>query len=158
MDHVVIFEPHHFKSVKGRPDLTVAVEARDRPGPAFKEGVFPDDTVWFRMGPLLVAKATVKIAWKGEYAFIRELRKRTEETELANDEAWWLRRPKIGYAVVAQLTQARYLSSAKLGGPRSYGYDWIVLDSESKRKTWLNLREPEPKDADLLRRFRELTA
>ncbi len=154
---MVILQPDELRAREGRPLVSVAVEARDRPGPAFKQGVFPDDTVWIRMGPLLVARATVKIAWKGEYAFLREVRDRTKGSELYDQEAFWQRKPKIGYAVVAQLREARFLPEATLAGPRSYGYDWIVLESESKQDTWLRKRPPEPKDADLVRRFREMT-
>lgn len=152
----MILDPEHVSARDGRPAMTVAVEARDRPGPAYKHGVFPDDVVWIRMGPLLVAKATVRIAWKGEYAFLRELQQRTRGTELEGLASFWQRKPKIGYAVVATLTDARFVREPALAGPRSYGYDWIVLENERKRETWLDLRPPEPKDAELVSRFRTL--
>lgn len=154
----MIMQPEHVRAHDGRPLVPYAVEARDRPGPAFKHGVFPDDVVWIRMGPLLIAKAVVKIAWKGEYAFVRELRDRTRGSHMHGDDSFWQHRPKIGYAVVATLEPARFLPEPVLAGPRSYGYDWIVLESESKQETWLTHRPPEPKDADLVRRFREMSS
>jgi len=158
VDHVVIMQPEHLQARDGRPRVTVAVEARDRPGPAFKQGVYPDDVVWIRMGPLLVARATVKIAWKGEYAFIRELRDRTKGSELQHDDDFWQGKPKIGYAVVATLQNARFLPEPALAGPRTYGYDWVVVENDRKRETWLTKRPPEPKDAPLVERFNELVS
>lgn len=158
MDHVVILAPELVSSLGGRPNVPVALEARDRPGPAYKEGVYADDVVWIRMGPLLVAKASVKIAWKGEYAMLRELRERTKGSVLHASDSFWAGKPKVGYAVVAQLKNQRFLPEAKLAGPRTYGYDWIVLENERKRETWLETRPPEEKDRDLVKRFKELTA
>lgn len=157
MDHVVILQPEHLGARDGRPNVTVAVEARDRPGPAYKAGVGAGDTVWIRMGPLMVAKATVRIAWHGEFAMPGELRARTKGTELHGLESYWAGKPKIGYAVVAQLQNARFLPEPKLAGPRTYGYDWIVLENDKKTDTWLDMRPPEPKDADLVAKFRELS-
>lgn len=156
MDHVVIFDPGLVGATNGRPDITAAVEARDRPGPAYKHGVFSDDVVWIRMGPLLVAKGKVKLAWKGEYAFLRELRDRTKGTELYGRDEFWAGKPKIGYAVVAQLKDVYFLKEPSLAGPRTYGYDWITLENEKKEDTWLTRRPPEPKDADLVRRYEQL--
>ncbi len=156
MDHVVIFDPEQVTATGGRPEVTCAVEARDRPGPAFKHGVFNDDVVWIRMGPLLVAKAIVKIAWKGEYAFLDELRERTKGTPLYALDGFWTGKPKIGYAVVAQLLRAKFLPEPALAGPRTYGYEWIVLENERKVETWLTRRPPEPKDEDLVARFNAL--
>ena len=156
MDHVVIFAPEHLEARNGRPNVTVAVEARDRPGPAYKHGVYNDDVVWIRMGPLLVAKGAVKLATKLEYAFLEELRDRTRDTDLHGLEGFWAGKPKIGYAVVAELKDVRFLNEPCLAGPRTYGYDWIVLENERKAQTWLTKRPPEDKDADLVRRFREL--
>lgn len=158
VEHVVIFAPEHLAARDGRPDVPLAIEARDRPGPAYKHGVFSDEEVWIRMGPLLVAKAAVKLAWKGEYAFLREIRDRTEGTYLYDLEPFWSGKPKIGYAVVAELKDARFVAEPSLAGPRSYGYDWIVLENEKKHQTWLTKRPPEPKDAELLARFRGLAA
>lgn len=158
MDHVVIRDPEHLSARDGRPLLTVAVESRDRPGPAYKHGVYDGDVVWVRMGPLLVARAEVKIAWRGEYAMLGELRNRTKGTELFALDAYWTGKPKVGYAVVATLHKARFLSEAMLAGPRTYGYDWIVLENEHKEDTWLETRPPEPKDEPLVERFRAMVA
>ena len=157
VDHVVILDPDLVTARDGRPRISVAIEARDRPGPAYKEGVYSDDVVWIRMGPLLVAKAKVKIAWKGEYAFVRELQERTKGTELDGADAFWARKPKIGYAIVAQLKDVFFLKEPALAGPRTYGYDWIVLENEKKQETWLTRKPPEAKDAALVRKYKELS-
>lgn len=157
MEHVVILDPELVGAKDGRPYVPIAVEVRDRPGPAYKHGVFSDDDVYIRMGPLLVATAKVKLAWKGEFAFQREIRERTKGTPLDSD-AFWTGRPKVGYAVVAELKDQRFVKESALAGPRSYGYDWIVLESEKKQDTWLTRRPPEDKDTELVRRFREMTA
>jgi hypothetical protein len=158
MDHVVIFDPDHVRSRAGRPRFTVAVEARDRPGPAYKAGVGSGEVVWIRMGPLVVAKATVDIAWHGEYAMLKEIRNRTKGTELFDQDGYWQGKAKIGYAVVAKLRDARWLPEPQLGGPRTYAYDWVVLENEKKEDTWLDLKPPESKDAGLVRRLNELKA
>ena len=153
----MIFAPEHLSARDGRPNLTMAVEARDRPGPAYKHDVLSDDVVWIRMGPLLIATARIKLARKIEYAFTKELRERTKGSELYDLDAFWSGKPKIGYAVVAELKEARFLPEPALAGPRTYGYDWIVLENERKHETWLTRRPPEGKDRDLVARYREMT-
>lgn len=154
----MIFEPEQVEARGGRPLITVALEARDRPGPAYKHGVYDGDVVWIRMGPLLVARATVQIAWRGEFSMTKDIRDRTKGTEAFGRDSFWAGRPRVGYAVVAMLRDARFLPDAKLAGPRTYGYEWIVLESDRKLQTWLETREPEPKDAALVARFRQLSS
>lgn len=157
-DHVVIFDPDHVRAANGRPRFTVAIEARDRPGPAYKAGVGAGETVWIRMGPLMVAKASVQIAWHGEYAMLKEIRNRTKGTELFDQDGFWAGKPRVGYAVVAKLENARWLPEAQLGGPRTYGYEWVVLENEKKEDTWLDLRPPESRDHGVVQRLRQLKA
>ena len=139
-EHVVIRSLEHMTGSNDRPALRYAIETRDRPGPAYKEGVYSDDTVWVQVrGGLIVAKAAVKIAWKGEYSRIDEIRKRAPDAPMP--ESFWAGRPRSGYAIVAQLQNERWVDPY-WGGPRTYGYEWIVLESDAKRASWLEPKDP----------------
>ena len=142
MEHVIIRKLEQLTGTAGAPQLTFAVEMRDRPGPAHKNGAFPDDVVWIQLhGGLFVAKAKIRICWVGEYSNIKEVRIRTKGSPIANIESFWSHRPKYGYAAVAQLQQEQWIDPF-WAGPRTYGYEWVLLDAEKKRKSWLDRKEP----------------
>jgi len=154
MDHVVIRKLEHLTGTASSPKLGFAVETRDRPGPAHKSGAFQDDIVWIQLhGGLFVAKAKVRISWLGEYSNIREIRARTKGSLLFEQEDFWARRARFGYAALAQLHQEIWIDPF-WGGPRTYGYEWVVLDEPKKRSTWLDHKEPpRGSGADLVERF-----
>jgi hypothetical protein len=144
-EHVQVRALEHMAGSAERPLIAYGVETRDRPGPAYKAGVFSDDVVWIQVrGGLLVAKAAVKIAWRGEYSRIDEIRRRVNDPHLP--ESFWAGRPRAGYAVVADLHQARWVDPV-WAGPRTYGYEWIVLEDGAKRKGWLDPKSP-PRDGE----------
>lgn len=139
-----------------RPRLRWALEVRDRPGPAYKQGVFSDDTVWIQMrGGLFVARATVKIAWRGEFSRLDEIKQRCPSIGVS--ESFWSGRPRHGYAIVAQLEHERWVDPF-WAGPRTYGYEWITLENDSKRKSWLEPKDPPRGGDDLLRAFERARA
>jgi hypothetical protein len=147
-EHVVVRALEHMTGTPDRPRLAFGVETRDRPGPAYKEGVFSDDAVWVQLhGGLFVAKAKVKIAWRGEYSRLDEVRRRCPD--LPAPESFWSGRPRAGYAVVATLEGERWIDPF-WGGPRTYGYEWIVLENDAKRKSWLD-HKPPPRGGEALR-------
>lgn len=142
MDHVVIRRLEHLTGSAAAPRLGFSVEARDRKGPAHKEGAFADDVVWVQLhGGLIVAKARVRIGWIGEYSRIDEVRARTKGAPIHDVPAFWEGRSRVGYAAVATLDQERWIEPF-WGGPRTYTYEWVVLDDDAKRKSWLEPREP----------------
>jgi hypothetical protein len=150
-EHVTIRALEHFSGTTERPSVGVGVETRDRPGPAYKTGVFSDDVVWIQLrGGLFVAKARVKIAWRGEYSRVDEVRKRASEAPVP--DSFWSGRPRAGYAVVATLQDERWIEPF-WAGPRTYGYEWIVLENDTKRKSWLDPREPPRGGDSLLEQF-----
>ncbi len=150
-EHVVVRALEHLTGTTDRPRLAFAVETRDRPGPAYKEGVFSDDTIWMQLhGGLLVAKAKVKIAWRGEYSRIDEVKRRCPD--FAVPDEFWSGRPRGGYAVVATLEGERWIDPF-WGGPRTYAYEWIVLENDAKRKSWLEPKPPPREGEGLRRRF-----
>lgn len=152
-EHVHIRAPEHLAGTFERPSLGIGVETRDRPGPAFKQGVFSEDTVWIQLrGGLIVARARVKLAWRGEYSRIEEVRRRGPGGPVP--ESFWAGRPRAGYAVVATLEQERWVEPY-WGGPRTYAYEWIVLENEAKRRSWLDPKDPPRGGADLLQWFLE---
>jgi hypothetical protein len=67
---------------------------------------------------------------------------------------FWKGRPRLGYAVVASLQHEKWIEPF-WAGPRTYGYEWIVVDDEKKRTTWLEQKEPPRGGEGLLRDFRE---
>ena len=150
MDHVNIRKLEHLTGTSSTPRLSYAIETRERPGPAHKNGAFPGDEVWVQLhGGLFIAKATIDLCWVGEYSDIREIRARTRGSDLFDATAFWSGRPKYGYAAVAKLNSERWLDPF-WAGPRTYGYEWVLLENESKRASWLNHKEP-PRSTDDLR-------
>lgn len=152
-EHVLIRKLEHLTKSGGGPHLGFAVETRESAGPAHKHGAFPDDVVWLKLhGGLVVGKAKIKIAWVGEYSAIGEVRGRTRGSPVHDVPGFWSGRPKAGYAVVAGVTQERWIEPRWVG-PRTYGYEWVVLESDKKRATWLE-EKPAPRGGeDLRQRF-----
>ena len=131
MDHVLIRKTEHLTGSASSPKLGFAVETRDRPGPAHKNGAFEGDVVWVQLfGGIFVAKAKVRICWIGEYSKISEVRARTKGSPIYEVDSFWTGRPK-------------------------YGYEWVLLDDDRKRSSWLD-RKPAPRTAgeDALMKFR----
>jgi hypothetical protein len=108
--------------------------------------------VWIKLhGGLVVGKARIQIAWVGEYSTLDEIRRRTAGSLIYDLAGFWAGRPKVGYAVVAELRNEQWIDP-HWAGPRTYGYEWVVLD-EKKRDSWLATK-PAPKGGDdLLERF-----
>ncbi|MFN2594486.1 MAG: hypothetical protein ABR579_06330 [Actinomycetota bacterium] len=153
MDHVVIRKLEHLAAGAHGPNLSFAIETRERPGPAHKNGAFPGDEVWVQLhGGLFVAKAAVELCWVGEYSDIREVRVRTRGSSLFELVSFWSGRPRYGYAAVAKLTAERWVDPF-WAGPRTYGYEWVLLENESKQSSWLKPKEPPRSSDDLRGRF-----
>ncbi|MDQ3964585.1 MAG: hypothetical protein M3277_11860 [Actinomycetota bacterium] len=152
-DHVLIRKLEHLTGDASRPALRYAVETRTTAGPAFKEGAFPGDVVWIKLhGGLVVGKARIEIAWVGEFSSLGEIRRRTYGAPIHDIDAFWAGRPKVGYAVVADLVNERWVEPRWLG-PRSYGYEWVVLDSDKKIATWMEEKSAPRGGEDLVRAF-----
>lgn len=142
MEHVVVRRLEHLTGAAAAPRIGFAVETRDRKGPAHKNGAFEGDVVHVQLhGGLLVARAVVKIGWIGEYYGVDEVRARTAGP-IRELDAFWTGRPRVGYAAVAELVQERWLPAPLWAGPRSYGYEWVVLEDDAKRASWLDVKEP----------------
>jgi hypothetical protein len=155
VDHVLIRRLEHIAGTPQGPALRFGVEARERPGPLHKLGAFQDDQVWVQLhGGLLVARAVVQLCWVGEYSSIDDLQARTKGSPLYEREDFWKGRPRYGYAAVAELQRERWLDEPFWAGPRTYGYEWIRLEDDKKRRSWLDPKEPPRGGEDLLHRFR----
>ena len=153
-DHVLIRKLEHLTATSRGPRLAYAVETRSSAGPAYKSGAFPDDVVWIKLhGGLMVGKARVRIGWVGEYSSVRDVRSRTAGAPIHDVEDFWLGRPKVGYAAVAELQDERWIEP-HWAGPRTYGYEWVILD-EKKRSSWLETKGAPRGGEDLVRRFLE---
>jgi hypothetical protein len=155
MDHVLIRKPEHLTGSAKAPNLGFAIETRDRPGPAHKNGAFEGDVVWVQLlGGIFVAKAKVRISWIGEFSKISEVRARTKGSPIYDVDSFWTGRPKYGYAAVANLMAENWIEPF-WAGPRSYGYEWVLLDDDKKRASWLD-KKPAPRTAgeDALMKFR----
>lgn len=154
-DHVLIRKLEHVTGGQQAPRWGYAVETRASAGPAHKKGAFPDDVVWLKLhGGLVVGKASVKICWIGEYSSVAEIRARTKGAPIYDVIDFWRGRPKAGYAAVAELGFERWVEP-HWAGPRTYGYEWILLDSDKKAATWLAEKPPPKGGEDLLQRFLE---
>ena len=151
VEHVVIRRLEHLGPPGGPPGIGYAVETRDRPGPAHKNGAAPDDRVWIQLhGGLFVAKARIEMCWIGEFSYVDEVRQRTSGSVVHALEEFWAGRPRYGYAAVASLRHEAWLPEPFWAGPRTYGYEWILLDDDKKRSSWLDKKEP-PRGGDALR-------
>jgi hypothetical protein len=51
--------------------------------------------------------------------------------------------------MVAQLADERWIEPF-WAGPRTYGYEWVVLEDEKKRSSWLDRKDP-PRGGEVLR-------
>jgi hypothetical protein len=148
-DHVLIRKLEHLSKGPNGPALRYAIETRSSAGPAFKEGAFPQDIVWLKLhGGLVVGKAQIKIAWVGEFSSLGEIRARTRGAPIHDNADFWAGRPKVGYAVVAELAGERWIEP-RWQGPRTYGYEWVVLDNDKKVATWMEDKPP-PRGGDEL--------
>jgi hypothetical protein len=153
MDHVLIRKLEHLTGSASSPRLGYAIEVRDRKGPAHKNGAFERDAVHVQLhGGLFVARASVKICWIGEYSRIDEIRARTKGSPIYDVDDFWQGRPRVGYAAVAELVSERWVPPF-WGGPRTYAYDWVVLEDDAKRKSWLDEKEPPRGGEDLKSSF-----
>ncbi|HEU4480962.1 MAG TPA: hypothetical protein VFS18_03680 [Actinomycetota bacterium] len=152
-EHVIIRKLEHLTGTSNAPRLGYAVETRASRGPAHKLGAFPDDPVWIKLhGGLVVGKARIRISWVGEYSSINEIRSRTRGAPIHDVPGFWVGRPKAGYAAVAELHSERWVEP-HWAGPRTYGYEWVVLESDKKRASWLEEKPPPRGGEDLLRDF-----
>lgn len=155
MEHVLIRKLEHLAGTGGAPALRFGVEVRERPGPLHKLGAFPEEPVWVQLhGGLFVARAVVRLCWVGEYSSIADVRARTRGSPLLDMDDFWKGRPRYGYAAVAELERERWLDQPFWAGPRTYGYEWIRLEDDKKRKAWLEPKEPPRGGEGLLRQFR----
>jgi hypothetical protein len=151
-EHVQIRKLEHLTGTSKAPHLAYALETRASRGPAQKTGAFPDDVVWIKLhGGLVVGKARIQIAWVGEYSALNEIRQRTAGSPIYGLNDLWAGRPKVGYAVVAELRNEQWVEP-HWAGPRTYGYEWVVLD-DKKRDSWLEEKPPPKGGDDLLRSF-----
>ena len=152
-EHVLIRKLEHLTGSPSAPALRYAIETRSSAGPAYKSGAFPGDSVQIKLhGGLVVGRAQIKIAWVGEFSSLGEIRSRTRGAPIHDIADFWAGRPKVGYAVVAELANERWVEPRWLG-PRTYGYEWVVLDNDKKRATWLE-DKPSPRGGDdLLENF-----
>ena len=154
MDHVLIRRLEHLTGTEDRPALGFAIETRDRPGPAFKIGTSPGEEVWIQLhGGLFVAKARIKLGWVGEFSNVTAVRTRTRGAAIHDVEDFWKGRPRFGYAAVASLEHEKWIDPF-WAGPRTYGYEWVTLEDDKKRSSWLDPKEPPRGGAGLMDSFR----
>jgi len=158
MEHVLIRKLEHLTGSAGGPTVRFGVEIRDRPGPLHKSGAFPDDPVWIQLhGGLFVARAIVRICWVGEYARVDDMRARTRGSPIHGLDDFWKGRPRYGYAGVSELRREEWIEPF-WAGPRTYGYEWVLLDDGKKRSSWLDRRDPPRGGEGLLDAFRSWKA
>ena len=153
MEHVLIRRLEHLTGSAVRPALGFGVEIRDRPGPLYKTGAFAEDRVWVQVhGGLFVAKAVVRISWVGEYSDVASVRARTKGSAIHDVDGFWKHRPRFGYAGVATLEHESWIEPF-WAGPRTYGYEWVLLEDERKRSSWLDPKPPARGGEGLLEQF-----
>ena len=81
------------------------------------------------------------------------MRRRTHGAPIYDVLDFWRGRPKFGYAAVASLKAETWIEPF-WAGPRTYGYEWILLDDDKKRASWLDHKPPPRGGSDLPEAFR----
>ena len=100
----------------------------------------------------MVGKARIKISWVGEYSSISEVRARTRGSLLHDVASFWDGRDKSGYAALGELVGERWIEP-RWEGPRTYGYEWVLLDSDKKKAAWTEPKSAPRGGDELLDRF-----
>jgi hypothetical protein len=157
VEHVLIRKLEHLGGSARSPNLGFAIEMRDRPGPAHKGGAFPDEVVWVQLhGGLFVGRARIEITWVGEYSTVAEVRRRTKGAPIHDIDDFWAGRARFGYAAVGKLKAESWID-AFWAGPRTYGYEWVRLENDKKRASWLDPKDPPRGGRDLEASFERWT-
>ena len=100
----------------------------------------------------MIAKARIELCWIGEYSDVREVRARTKGSDLYEMRSFWTGRPRYGYAAVASLYREVWIDPY-WAGPRTYGYEWVLLD-DKKKASWLDRKPPPRSTTDLEATFK----
>jgi hypothetical protein len=90
----------------------------------------------------------------GEYSSVAEIRARTKGSKVHDLAAFWSGRPRYGYAAVASLEAETWIDP-HWAGPRTYGYEWVLLEDAKKRTSWLDPKPPPRGQDDLRQRFHD---
>ena len=95
------------------------------------------DKVYVKLGEFIRIEATVLDYTQIEYDDINKVRDLCKRTSLYSGSSYWNEQPSQGYATIVWLEDHK----PKQICPRekSHGSSWIVLDSEQKRREWLDL-------------------
>jgi hypothetical protein len=141
IEHVVIRHPNYVAGSKERPEVRVFVNTNRRMPPLREENLAVGQTVWmkWKSGPI-VAKSKIRAWHSGQFTAstvedIRELCKGTNLYDLG--DFWrWVRDKGSGYYIVILLSDEEWLEEPIEPVEKSRNA-WIYLDSEDKRRAWL---------------------
>ena len=72
-----------------------------------------------------------------------------EGSPIFEADEFWKSRPRYGYAGVAELQREAWIEPF-WGGPRTYAYEWVLLEDDSRRSSRLDAKPP-PRGGEGLR-------
>lgn len=136
MEHIAIQKKEYtFDDLETFPVLCRCKKRKDVP----YNKVLKGDTVYLLSNGLIKVKATVSKVTSKEYDDIGEIRDLCKGTKLYNGKSYWNDMKDRRYATVVWLTDQEVLRNSIRPRNRSFGSSWIVLDTEHKRREWLDL-------------------
>ncbi|MBA7663629.1 hypothetical protein ES703_71674 [subsurface metagenome] len=135
MEHVAIQNKRYtFDNLETLPVLCRCNKRKDVP----YEKVSPGDKIYIQSDGLITVKATVLKVTLKEYDDINDIRNLCKGTKLYDGKNYWNDMKDRHYATVVRLANHEDLSNRPIRPrKRSYGSSWIVMDSEQKRREWL---------------------
>ena len=95
------------------------------------------DKVYVKLGKFIRIEATISDYTQMEYDDINKVRDLCKGTRLYSGSRYWNKQPSQGYATVIWLED--YKPKQIRPRKKSYGSSWVVLDSEQKRREWIDL-------------------
>jgi hypothetical protein len=134
MEHIAIQrEDRTFDDWQTLPVLCRCKNKKDPPYGKVASG----DIVYVVLGGEIKLRATVEQPEFQEYNDINDIRELCKGTLLYSGESYWEDMSDRRYATVVWLKDQEPLEPPIKPSARSYGSDWIVLDTPEKRKAWL---------------------
>lgn len=143
MEHIVIRRPEYVAGSKSNPELTVFVQTNIRGPPTPRvERLMKGQMVWMKWsGGPIVGRSKI-LSWeqgKIKNGDIDEVKGQIEGTGLSKLDEYWGHIKKKGdsYFLILRLSDPQMLDHTIKPRARSYGSDWIYIDTEERRESWL---------------------
>lgn len=149
IEHIVIRRPEFVAGTKKKPEVKVFVQSHKKHMPIKLSKLKPNQVIWMKwVGGPIVAKAKI-LSWHSGHIIngnINEVRKLTIGTNLFGLDYYWHQLMKKGtfFYVVVRMSDEKWLEELIYPKVKSYGANWVYIDSEKKKRDWLSNKVPPP--------------